>query len=81
MSLSVHFLFLMVTIKLARGKRTICFHSPSSPHINFRSGWLKKIYRKMDIWSGLEYAGRAGLQEHGVKQQLYFVISMMDDSA
>jgi len=31
----------------------------------------------MDIWSGLEYAGRAGLQEYGVKQQLYFVISMM----
>jgi len=40
--LSVHFLFLMVTIKLARAKQNVFFHSPS-PHLTVKKSCLKKF--------------------------------------
>jgi hypothetical protein len=36
----------MVTIKLARAKQNIHFHSPSSPHQTVKKKLLKKICKK-----------------------------------
>ena len=36
----------MLTIKLARAKHNVPFHSPSSPHLILKRGLLKKFCRK-----------------------------------
>jgi hypothetical protein len=36
----------MVTIKLARAKQKILFHSPSSPHLTVKKKLLKKSLQK-----------------------------------